>query len=75
MNWKGWIGPAAVVLVSVIIAVVLAITPMPNRWSGAIALKICRDGTPILRLLDGSMWARRNGFTAYRVEDMQTVCG
>ena len=37
-------------------------------------LRICRDGTPILRLTDGSIWARRSGLRAYRVENEQTVC-
>lgn len=44
-----------------------------DRWDKAVVIKICRDGTPILRLPDESVWARR-GLRAYRVEDWQTVC-
>jgi hypothetical protein len=51
-----------------------ALIAWPGKWDKAVALKICRDGTPILRLQDGSIWARRNGFTAYRVEDWQNIC-
>jgi hypothetical protein len=53
--------------------VVLALM-LPSKWDKAVALKICRDGTPILRLQDGSIWARRNGFIAYRVENEEMVC-
>jgi hypothetical protein len=53
--------------------VVLALM-LPSKWDKAVALKIRRDGTPILRLQDGSIWARRNGFTAYRVENEEKVC-
>jgi hypothetical protein len=53
---------------------VAAVIALPDKWDKAVALKICRDGTPILRLQDGSIWARRNGFTAYRVENEDKVC-
>lgn len=47
----------------------------PSKWDGATAIKICRDGTPILRLTDGSVWARRSAVLAYRVEDQEKICG
>jgi hypothetical protein len=56
MSWKGWIGPALMVVVLGGVAAVIAM-PTTNKWSGAVALKICRDGTPILRLTNGEVWA------------------
>jgi hypothetical protein len=61
------------IIAASVLMVVLALM-LPSKWDKAIALKICRDGTPILRLQDGSIWARRNGFTAYRVENEEKVC-
>jgi hypothetical protein len=51
------------IIAASVLMVVLALM-LPSKWDKAIALKICRDGTPILRLQDGSIWARRNGTTA-----------
>jgi uncharacterized protein YjeT (DUF2065 family) len=47
---------------------------MPDRWTGAVAVKVCRDGSPILRDKDGRYWLRRNGLVAYLVENPETVC-
>lgn len=47
---------------------------IPGRWDGAVVLKICRDGTPILRDREGEIWARRTGFVAYRVIDPEKIC-
>jgi hypothetical protein len=41
---------------------------LPSKWDGATVLRICRDGTPIVQLANGSIWARRSGILAYRVE-------
>jgi hypothetical protein len=73
---KPWLGPSlAVATGAVFMLSLLVLFAMPDRWEQATAIKICRDGTPILRLADGSIWARRSGFHAYRVEDAQTICG
>ena len=74
MTWKSWIGPAVLIFVSGILAALIAAMP-DSKWDKAVVLRICRDGTPILRLANGELWARRSGFVSYRVEDMQTVCG
>ena len=53
---------------------IVAVLNLPDKWDKAVALKICRDGTPIVRLEDGSVWARRSGIRAYRVENEDKVC-
>ena len=47
---------------------------MPDHWTGAVAVKVCRDGSPILRDKVGRYWLRRNGLVAYLVENPETVC-
>jgi hypothetical protein len=56
------------------LALGFAIAWTPSRWDNAVAVRICRDGTPILRLADGSLWARRSSALAYRVEDQDRIC-
>lgn len=46
---------------------------MPDR-SDAVAVKVCRDGSLILRDAQGRYWLRRNGLVAYRVENPEKVC-
>jgi hypothetical protein len=41
----------------------------PDKFDNAVLLKICSDGTRVLRLTDGTVWA-----DDYRVEDWRTVC-
>jgi hypothetical protein len=57
-----------------LVFILLSTPAVPSKWDGAIAIRICRDGTPILRLADGSHYARCNGLTAWRVEDPERVC-
>jgi hypothetical protein len=68
--------PWAVTLIGVtaVIIFVIAITAQPSKWDGATLLKICRDGTPIVRLRDGTVWARRTQYFGYPVEDLNSVC-
>jgi hypothetical protein len=44
-------------------------TQVPDKFDNAVLLKICSDGTRVLRLTDGSVEA-----DGYRVEDFRTVC-
>jgi len=53
---------------------VFALLSTPSKWDGAVAIRICCDGTPVLRRADGSVWARRDGFTSYRAEDPERIC-
>jgi hypothetical protein len=46
----------------------MLVVSIPSKWDQATVLRICRDGTPIVQLADGSVWARRTAFLAYRVE-------
>jgi hypothetical protein len=62
-NLALWAAIAAMVAV-----IVLWDNPIPSKWNGATVLRICRDGTPIVQLADGSVWARRSGVLAYRVD-------
>jgi hypothetical protein len=68
--------PALALSLAVVSGLVLGaiIAAIPSRWSDAVMVKICRDGTPILRRQNGEYWARRSGFTSYRVEDHEHVC-
>jgi hypothetical protein len=54
-----------------ILGVVLA--SIPDQWDRATVLRVCPDGTPVLRLQDNSIWMRR-GYRAYRVDNLETVC-
>ena len=67
-----WMAPILVTIA--VIAVMVAILWAPSRWDQAVLVKVCRDGTPILRLADGSFVARRTGFVSYRVEELERVC-
>jgi len=58
----------------VIAVVAILLMPTPGPWADAVAVKICHDGTPILRRADGTIWARRSGLVAYRVENENIVC-
>lgn len=64
-----WLGMSVVFAVSMYVLFVV-----PDRWSGAVAVKICRDGSVILRDRGGVYWVRRNAVRAYRVDDAETVC-
>ena len=55
-------------LVAVIVLVV-----QPDKWTRAVIVKICHDGTRILRLEDGSHWARYQA-RSFAVENPDTVC-
>lgn len=78
--WKAFTNSIAfpIVLLSgsffVGIGMVVISVYVPSKWDNATAIKICRDGTVILRLTDGTTWARINGFRHYRVENVETVC-
>jgi hypothetical protein len=64
---------SAIVLTPFLVFVVITWMPTPpSKWDGAVLLKVCRDGTAILRLQDGSVRTRWSGRL---VEDWQTVCG
>jgi hypothetical protein len=67
-NWL-WV-PLIVLFASSILLIA-----WPDKWDNATVLRICRDGTPIVQLPDGTVWARRGGFTRYRVKsDPAEVC-
>jgi hypothetical protein len=55
-------------------ALAVASIMLPSKWDGAKVLKICRDGTPILELADGSIRARRSVVVSYEVKDWKIVC-
>jgi hypothetical protein len=58
-----------VIAVGIAIAAILTMILMiPTKWDNATVLRICRDGTPIVQLSDGSVWALRSGLLVYRVE-------
>jgi hypothetical protein len=61
-------------LAVVFLAAVYVLFVLPDRWTGAVVVKVCRDGSPILRNRDGRYWLRRNGLVAYQVENPETVC-
>jgi len=44
------------VFFATVFAVSMWIIGTPDKWNGAVALKICRDGTPILRRADGTIF-------------------
>ena len=67
--WAPWVLTLAVVILASILMLA-----SPNKWDHATVLRICRDGTPILQLEDGTVWARRNALTRYRVKDPAMVC-
>jgi hypothetical protein len=46
-------------------------TELERQWEGATILRVCRDGTHIFRLRDGTA---RNGWNRL-VENPDTVCG
>jgi hypothetical protein len=76
MNWT-WFYTTNVFIFVVSIAVLVVsiwVIATPSKWDKSVALRICRDGTPILRLSDGSIWARQSSVRAYRVEDEKSVC-
>ena len=70
-TWGAIIWLVGMIALGLSIAAVIA---LPDKWDKAVALKICRDGTPIVRLPDGTVWARRSGIRAYRVENEDKVC-
>jgi hypothetical protein len=57
-----WFGPAAC-------SQQASETQAPDKFENAVLLKICSDGTHVLRLTDGTVWA-----DDYRVEDWRVVC-
>lgn len=70
-----FIGPIALPLISAAFALWMNfVVKAPGKWDGATVLKICRDGTPILRQTDSTVWARQNSLHAWRVQNEQTVC-
>lgn len=75
MSKYWWLKPVGFTCVVVAIFVLgVAMAWIPDRWDNATVIKIC-DGTFILKLEDGSLWARRaGGYRAYRVEDAAKVC-
>jgi hypothetical protein len=64
----GIVGMAAVA------TIIVALVMVPDKFSDATVVKICRDGTRIYRLPDGMIVVRRNAFQGYAVEDVNTVC-
>lgn len=70
MKHGPWLMPLGALL---FLAAVLVLAWWPDKWDRATVVKICRNGTPILRV-DGEYWARRSGFARYRVENPETVC-
>jgi hypothetical protein len=59
--------------VAAVMAIVGAIVMMPDRWSDATVVRICRDGTRIYRLADGTIEVHRDRYHGYRVEDEKTT--
>jgi hypothetical protein len=81
--WKRWLneyGPTLMGLMGIVAAFgfviwVLVLTFVPStQWDDAVVVRICHDGTPILKLRDGTIWARRTLAFGYRVEDAEKVC-
>jgi hypothetical protein len=68
--YTAWLGCMAVAF----LGAVYVLFVLPDRWTGAVVVKVCRDGSPILRDKDGRHWLRRNGLVAYQVENPETVC-
>ena len=63
-----WFG--SMFLFGVSLAVLIA---LPDKWDGAIALKVC-GGLPIVQRQDGTIWVRHR-WQAYRVEKpWQELC-
>jgi len=64
--WFGSMG-----LLSVSLAVLILV---PDKWDRAALLKICHDGTLIVRLEDGRVVAKRS-FRAFRIEgNWEDIC-
>ena len=45
---------------------------LQDRWDGAVLVRVCRDGTHIFRLNDGTH--RTGGLSASPVENPEKVC-
>ena len=71
------IGATFTTILCVVLWLVLwLVFPSDSKWTGAIAKKVCRDGSIVVELRDGSLWLRRSSVLAYRVEDnaWQQIC-
>jgi hypothetical protein len=52
-----------------------ALYVVSDKWDKSVVLKVCRDGTMIVRQDNGSVWALRRWGRAYRVEsDWREIC-
>jgi hypothetical protein len=60
--------------VAAFMAIVVALVMVPDKFSDATIVKICRDGTRVYRLPDGVIMIRRDAFQGYAVEDVNTLC-
>jgi hypothetical protein len=63
----------------VFVGVIVAVSFIPNKWERAgwgeaIVIRVCPGGIPIVRLPDGSTWARISWSIRYPVENAEKVC-
>ena len=71
-SWLTWPGVVFAIAIGLGVYVILP-DELERELNRGIVIKICHDGTRILRIDDGTYWARYS-VRAYRVDNPETVC-